>query len=212
MGLFGKIFSNTRKPDGFWGKLMVSGMNGGSHATLAKWALDSLSIPQEGFIIDIGCGGGANVSRLLAKSASAKVYGVDYSAVSVEKAGKVNADAIEKGRCQIQLADVASLPFEDGQFQLVTAFETVYFWPIIEKSFAEVRRVMAPGATFCIVNEDDGLSGNNQKWEKIIEGMHTYTPDELKTHLQAAGFEDITVRRENSKHWLMVSATAPKTL
>ena len=23
---------------------------------------------------------------------------------------------------------------------------------------------------------DDGLSGNNEKWEKMIEGMHTYTP------------------------------------
>ena len=31
MGLFSKIFSNTRKPEGFWGRMMVNGMNGGSH-------------------------------------------------------------------------------------------------------------------------------------------------------------------------------------
>jgi len=207
MGIFEKIFSNTRKPEGFWGKMMVNGMNGGSHAALARWALDAMLIPQVGNIVDVGCGGGANVSRLLAKSANARVYGVDYSAVSVEKASKVNAGAIEKGRCQIQSANVESMPFEDGQFQLVTAFETVYFWPDIERSFAEVLRVMSPGATFCIINEDDGLSGNNEKWEKIIEGMHTYTPDELRAHLHAAGFRDITVRRENGKHWLMVSAS-----
>ncbi len=52
----------------------------------------------------------------------------------------------------------------------------------------------------------DGLSGNNEKWEKMIEGMHTYTPDELETHLTAAGFRDIAVHRDESKHWLCVTA------
>ena len=33
---------------------------------------------------------GANVSRLLSRSSHAKVFGVDYSPVSVEKSSKVN--------------------------------------------------------------------------------------------------------------------------
>ena len=36
MGLLSKIFSNTRKPEGFFGKMMVNGMNGGGHAQMAK--------------------------------------------------------------------------------------------------------------------------------------------------------------------------------
>ena len=32
MGLLSKIFSNTRKPEGFFGRMMVNGMNGGGHA------------------------------------------------------------------------------------------------------------------------------------------------------------------------------------
>ena len=90
---------------------------------------------------------------------------------------------------------------------MATAFETVYFWPDIEKSFAEVKRVLAPGGKFLIVNEDDGLSGNNEKWEKMIEGMHTYTPDELNKHLTATGFRDIIIKRDETKHWLAVTAT-----
>ena len=35
MGLLSKIFGNTRKPEGFFGRLMVTGMNGGSHAAMA---------------------------------------------------------------------------------------------------------------------------------------------------------------------------------
>ena len=187
MGLLSKIFSNTRKPEGFFGRLMVVGMNGGSHAAMATWGLEKNNVPQEGEILDIGCGGGANIARLLVRSKAAKVTGVDYSPVSVAKSIKVNADAIAKGRCEVLEANVAALPFGDSKFAFATAFETVYFWPDIEKSFAGVRRILSDGGTFLIVNEDDGLSGNNGKWEKIIDGMHTYTPDELKTHLTAAG-------------------------
>ena len=134
MGPLSKIFSNTRKPEGFWGKMMVAGMNGGSHA------------------------------------------------------------------------EIAQLPFADNTFTMATAFETIYFWPDIERSFAEVRRVLVLGGKFLIVNEDDGLSGNNGKWEKLIDGMHTYTPDEVKTHLTAAGFKNITIHRNEPKHWLAVTA------
>lgn len=206
MGLLSKIFSNTRKPEGFWGRMMVAGMNGGSHAAMASWGLDLANVSAEGEILDIGCGGGANLSRLMDLSLRAKVTGVDYSSVSVDKSRKVNAAAIAKGRCKVLEASVASLPFKDDSFAMATAFETVYFWPDIEKSFAEVRRILVPGGKFLIVNEDDGLSGNNEKWEKKIEGMHTYTPDELKANLSAAGFRDIVVHLNESKHWLCAIA------
>ena len=205
-GFLSKIFSNTRKPEGFWGRLMVVGMNGGSHAAMASWGLDHANVPADGEILDIGCGGGANLARLMDRSLRAKVTGIDYSTVSVEKSRKVNADAIIKGRCKVLEASVSSLPFTDATFTMATAFETLYFWPDIVNSFAEVRRVLVPGGKFLIVNEDDGLSGNNEKWEKMIEGMHTYTPDELETHLTAAGFRDVAVYRDESRHWLCVTA------
>ena len=36
MGLFKKLVSQTRKPAGFLGKVMLSGMNSG-HAAMADW-------------------------------------------------------------------------------------------------------------------------------------------------------------------------------
>ena len=207
MGLLSKIFSNTRKPEGFWGRMMVAGMNGGSHAAMASWGLDFSGVPAEGEILDIGCGGGANLQRLMQRSLKGKVTGVDYSPVSVEKSKKVNAEAIAQGRCKVLEASVSSLPFNEDTFVMATAFETVYFWPEIENSFTEVKRVLVPGGKFLIVNEDDGLSGKNEKWEKMIEGMHTYTPDELNKHLTAAGFREITIKRDETKHWLALTAT-----
>ena len=206
MGLLSKIFSNTRKPEGFFGRMMVNGMNGGSHARMAEWGLSFVDIANNWDILDVGCGGGANVARLLKRSPKGTVKGIDYSPVSVKKTTEVNAAEIAAGRCKVVEGSAAQLPFGENAFDLVTAFETVYFWLEIEKCFAGVRRTLKDGGLFLIVNEDDGLSGNNEKWEKMIEGMHTYTPDELKKHLTAAGFRDITVHQGDQHHWFAVMA------
>ena len=206
MGLLSKIFSNTRKPEGFFGRMMVNGMNGGSHAAMANWALSSVQINEDDRILDVGCGGGANIARLLQRAPKGKVEGVDYSSVSVNKSTKVNATAIGEDRCRVQEASVEKLPFEGDSLDLVTAFETVYFWPDIERCFGEVKRVLKSGGRFVIVNEDDGLTGANDKWEKLIEGMHTYTPEELQKHLTDVGFHDIAVRNDGQRHWLCVTA------
>ena len=207
MGILSKFFSNTRKPEGFFGRMMVNGMNGGGHARLAEWGLSHLTFTADANVLDVGCGGGANVARLLKRCPQGMVTGIDYSPVSVKKSTEVNAAAIAAGRCRVLEGSAAALPFEDGAFDLVTAFETVYFWPDIEECFRGVRRCLKECGRFAIVNEDDGLTGKNEKWEKLIEGMHTYTPDELRTHLANAGFRDIAVHGDGQHHWLTVIAT-----
>lgn len=204
MGLLGKIFGNTRKPEGFFGKLMVSGMNGGTHAAMAQWGLSDFPLDDKTDALDIGCGGGANIARLLEQCKT--VTGVDYSPVSVAKSSKVNAKAISEGRCKVLEANVATLPFAAESFDAVMAFETVYFWPDIENSFRQVLRVLKPGGRFLIVNESDENDPSGQKWEKIIDGMHVYSADELVFHLSTAGFSSVNIERENNKHWLKVTA------
>ena len=186
---------------------MVNGMNGGGHARLAEWGLSHMTLTDNANVLDVGCGGGANVARLLKRCPKGTVTGIDYSPVSVKKSTEVNASAIAAGRCRVLEGSAAALPFEEGAFDIVTAFETVYFWPDIEECFRGVRRTLKEGGRFAIVNEDDGLTGKNEKWEKMIDGMHTYTPDELRTHLANAGFRDIAVHGDGQHHWLAVMAT-----
>ena len=122
------------------------------------------------------------------------------------KSSKVNAKAIAKERCKVQEASVVKLPFSENTFDLVTAFETIYFWPDIEHCFGEVKRVLKPGGQFVIVNESDGSGPMDAKWESLIEGMHTYKPEEIRLHLSNAGFKAIDIRKDEAKHWLMVTA------
>ena len=154
MGLLSKIFSNTRKPEGFFGRMMVNGMNGGGHARLAEWGLSFVKVAEDADVLDVGCGGGANIARHLNRCPRGKVTGIDYSPVSVKKSREVNAAAIAAGRCKVVEGSADALPFEDVCFDLVTAFETVYFWPSIEE--CELRtHLSAAGFRDIAVHNDE---------------------------------------------------------
>ena len=106
------FFENTRKPEGFGGKIMVAMMNLG-HSPVARWGLQFLNAAPDAKVLDCGCGGGANSKRLLKKCPQGIVKGIDYSSVSVEKSKKVNEAAIAEGRCAVLQGSVADMMFAD---------------------------------------------------------------------------------------------------
>ena len=205
MGLFKDYVSQTRKPEGFLGKMMVNGMNGG-HAKMADWGLSHLQsiAPEE--IVDLGCGGGRNAGELLKKYPSSHVTAIDYSDVSVRIASEYNAEEIKKGRCMVSQADVSDLDLPDEKYDLATAFETIYFWPGLEKCFAQVAKVLKNGGVFMIVNESDGKDQTGLKFEKIIDGMKCHTVEEIEEALKKAGFSKVKADHHKSKPWITVIA------
>ena len=68
------FWENTRKPEGLGGKLMVSLMNLG-HSPVAWWGLRFLNVAPDAKVLDCGCGGGANIKRLLKKCPQGIVEG-----------------------------------------------------------------------------------------------------------------------------------------
>ena len=205
MGLFKDFVSQTRKPEGFLGKMMVSGMNTG-HARLADWGFSHLPPIEPERAVDLGCGGGRNAGEMLKKYPKAHVTAVDYSALSVDKAKDYNRAMIIAGRCTVQMGDVSDLCLPAGTFDLATAFETVYFWPGLEKCFGQVAKILKPGGVFMICNESDGTDPASLKFEKIIDGMKNYTSEEIEAALRAAGFSEVTSDHHPSKPWITVLA------
>lgn len=197
------FFENTRKPVGFGGKIMVAMMNVG-HSAVARWGLRFLELTPDAKVLDCGCGGGANIKRLLKKCLQGIVKGIDYSPVSVEKSKKVNDAAIAEGRCAVLQGSVADMIFADDWFDVVTAFETVYFWPDLPQCFREVYRVLKPGGTLLICNESNGDTDKDEKWTEIIGGMTIYKDMELKAYLEQAGFHDVQIHKKKS--WLCITA------
>ena len=146
MGMISKFWSTNARPEGWLGRFALRMMNL-THTPMARWNLSFIDFHPDWTILDVGCGGGKNIARMLKLSPQGQVYGIDYSEESVAMSRKKNGKLLGS-RCFIEQGNVMDLPYETGKFDLVTAFETVYFWPDLKKSFSEVFRVLKPGGMF----------------------------------------------------------------
>lgn len=181
-----RFFENVIKPkNNFGGRFMVKGMNIG-HEKLASWGRSFLNIRSSDTLLDLGCGGGRNIQYFLTKAN--KVYGMDYSRASVDIARILNDKDIKDGRCQIIEGDVKNIPFDEKTIDIVTAFETIYFWKDIEACFREIHRVLKDGGEFLIVNEGAYKEDKNiKKWADMLN-FEVYSPEYLTNILTSIGF------------------------
>lgn len=197
------FFDNARNPKGIIGRLILRVMNGFAHKELGDWAISYIEQTPDK-ILDVGCGGGGNISRLLNKFPKALVCGIDHSPISVKLSRELNSTEIEKGRCKIEIGDVHCMCVESDSIDIITAFETIYYWTDIEQSFKEIFRTLKPNGIFIIANGADADGG--WTWDKFIKGMHTYSSTEIQELLSKTGFVNIKIlKREN--HFLCVIAS-----
>ena len=200
---------HPEKPQGEHGIALLERMNGGSHEELALWGLGLLDVPATCRALDIGCGGGANLQRLLERAPQGHVTGIDYSPLSVQKSACLNDEAIAAERCAVLEGNASNLPFPDGSFDLITAFETVYYWDL-PTAFAEVRRALTPDGVFLICNEDNGLDPERLELAALIPGMIMYTMDTLVAALKDAGFEIASTAEVREKGFIAILAKRPQ--
>lgn len=191
MGLLKSFFSQCARPKGALGRVMLSFMNY-THAPLTNWGLKLVDVQDGWTMLDVGCGGGFTIRRLLKRSQDAKVYGIDISEESVAKAKKVNAEVLDK-QVFVTQGSAEKLPYENEKFDLVTAVETVYFWPNLPGCLQEVHRVLKPGGKFAILVE---VVDSDSKWTSVVEGMTAYTPEQIKSLLDDAGFTQTEIHRK----------------
>ncbi len=203
MGLIKKYMNQTRKPEGTLGKMMLKGMNFG-HAKLSDFGMSFL--PKRDFfeIAELGCGGGRNIDALLKKYKFARVTGVDYSPLSVQKAKEYNIN--NSTRCTVQQGDVSKLDLPKEKYDLATAFETVYFWPGLDVCFKNVYDILRKDGCFLIVNELEGEDESSKKYEEMIDGLKVYKASEIEDALLKAGFSEVEINKAENNKWFAVVA------
>lgn len=183
---------HPERPSGEAGRALLERMNAGRHEELSVWGLAHLDFDGASAALDIGCGGGANIARLLERMPEGRICGVDYSELSVEVSRETNAAAVSEGRVEVVPGLASALPFSDDEFDIVTAFETVYYWDLAD-CFPEVLRVLRPGGAFLICNEDNGARPEMHEFAAKVPGMAMHTGAELEEALSRAGFVAIEV-------------------
>ncbi len=192
------------KPYGDEGIEIIKEMNE-HHKDITEFALECITINNDDKIIDLGCGGGVNIEEFL-KLTKNNVDGLDYSEVSVSQSIKRNKEAIDAGRCKVIQADVRDMPIDDETYDLVSAFETIYFWPNINETFKEVSRIINPNGRFIIAQETDGNNPEDETWIHKVEGIRVYTAPELKEYLLNAGFKSVESFKKEGDYILVVIA------
>lgn len=173
---------NTRR-----GRWQLRAMNN-RYSMLGVWGLSHVNFARKRLVLDVGCGGGKNLERILKQSKQINAVGVDISPASIQVTKKKNSRAVKDGRLQVVQGQAESLPFASNLFDLVTAFETVYFWDI-EKGLAEVYRTLKKGGQLLIVNESQSSKGIEEYEDEV--GFTVYTKDELCKIVKKAGFKNI---------------------
>jgi SAM-dependent methyltransferase len=196
-----------RKPTWLPGRLFLWIMNL-SHAGLTNWGLTHASIQPTDTILDVGCGGGRTIDTMANAASRGRVFGVDYSATSVDVARRVNAAAIDAGRVSVQQASVSGLPFPATTFDLVTAVETHYYWPDLVSDLREIRRVLKPDGRVVLIAE--AYRGRRAGWlfrpaMRLLRAQYL-TVDEHRAALEGAGYVNVEVDTVPSKGWLCAVA------
>ena len=198
--MFKKFMDNCKKPTGKFGSMVVGAMNMG-HAPLCKWALKEVKIPANISLLDIGCGAGGNIVRIQKLHPTIKISGMDYSPLCVEKSKvytskhHVNSD--------IKYGDVMCMPYNDASFDMVTTFESIYFWTDPVKALVEIKRVLKnEGKALIVCEMTDPIK--DKKWSSKYDDMKIYTTDELMKMAEVAGFKNI--KKYERKDWGIIEA------
>lgn len=210
LALAAYVSRQAGRPDRFAGRWFAARMNV-SHSDLTDWALVGLGDLPDDRILDVGCGGGRTLAKLAARSRGPAAHGVDFAPGSVLLARETNARAIAEGHAGVVRASVSRLPYRDGAFGLVTAFETHYYWPAPAADLREVMRTLAPGGCVLVVAElyaHGRLAWANRAVMALLGGR-AWTEPQHRHWFESAGLTDVEVRTERRHGWIAVSGRRP---
>jgi SAM-dependent methyltransferase len=194
-------------PTGVSGRRVAASMNKG-HWNLTTWGLKHMSIKPDFVILDVGCGGGKTISRLIRHAVQGKVYGIDHSADMVEYSKQVNKKLVATKRAEIMQGSAEKTGFKENFFDLVAAIETYYFWPNLAETFLEVKRILKNGGYLLIISEmiKDGVYEVENAEIIAKTQVHLVPLNEMERMLYSAGFSSVRVYRKRKSDWNAILA------
>jgi ubiquinone/menaquinone biosynthesis C-methylase UbiE len=177
----------------------------GYEATLVDWhsstmkdaALRHIYRPVRGDILDVGCGPGILLATLAGENPALRLAGIDPDPETIRVA-KERLGA----RADLRLGDAGELPWEDGQFDLVTCVNSFHRYPHPRHALAEMHRVLKLGGVLVIADPCappivrqlmNLLRVLQRRGNEIIYGQR-----EMMWMLGKEGFEQITWSKEGS--------------
>ena len=109
-------------------------------------------------IIEIGCGVGAQIQRLLNRWSHLKITGIDISESQIRRAKKYLQHYIEAGQVSLHVSHAAELPFPDQSFDGALICFVLEHADNPLKILKQLKKVMQPGSSlYCTEAFNSGL-------------------------------------------------------
>lgn len=163
-------------------------------ARLAK----DLSLASGMHVLDVGSGIGGP-ARYFAEAHQCRITGIDLTEEFVQVAGELTRRCGLSALVSFRQASALDLPFEDGTFDGATLIHVGMNIAAKGKLFANVRRVLKPGALFGVyevMRSGDGDLPYPMPWAQTPETSFVETPDTYRRLLTSSGF-----KVENESNW-----------
>ncbi len=149
-------------------------------------------------VVDLGSGAGndAFVVRSIVGE-SGRVVGIDMTREMVERA-RGNAEKLGYANVEFKLGDIEALPLQDGSSDVVVSNCVLNLVPDKAKGFAEIYRILKPGAHFCI--SDIVIEGRLPEKMKDFAEMYAgcvagaLARGEYLETIRRAGFKNVEVK------------------
>lgn len=152
-------------------------------------------------VLDIGCGTGSLLQRLIIDHPSAKLFGADMCMEMLQVANK----KLKKQAAFIS-ANARLLPFHSNSFDLVISCNAFHFMRAPRVCLSEIARVLKPNGKLTVTDWCDFFL-------RIFNRAHfrTYGTRECKQMLEVSGFKRVHIERFKI-NWLWGLMTAKAQL
>jgi ubiquinone/menaquinone biosynthesis C-methylase UbiE len=130
------------------------------------WAIGGADLAGE--VLELGSGGGAMGTGLLAQFPSISLTATDVDPAMLDSARRRLAPFGD--RVEFQEADATRLPFPDGRFDAVVCFAMLHHVIDWERALGEVARVLRPGGQ--LVGYDVVMSGPARVLHRFDRSPH----------------------------------------
>lgn len=129
-------------------------------------------------VLDIGCGPGVLTHRLKRHYPKAHIVGLDFAHQMLKIA---NAKQPWRRKCSFVNADMATLPFATGQFDLIFSNQVIHWSDSLSALFREFNRVLRPGGCLMFSTLGPDTFRELRQAFKTVDG-YTHVNDFLDMH------------------------------
>jgi ubiquinone/menaquinone biosynthesis C-methylase UbiE len=154
-------------------------------------------------VLDVGCGIGGP-ARYFAEAHKCRITGIDLTEEFVQAAAELTRRCGLADLVTFQHGSALDLPFDDGSFDAATLIHVGMNIADKARLFEEARRVLKPGALFCVyevMRAGEGDLPYPMPWAQSTETSFVETPEAYRRLLSAAGFK--IEREENRRTYVL---------